>query len=68
MRYRFLRYPGGKAKAVTLSYDDGVEQDIRLIETELDLSRRLRCYIEGRDDTGKDLHAVHFDIPLHHVP
>lgn len=30
MRYRFLRYPGGKSKAVTLSYDDGVRQDIRL--------------------------------------
>ena len=28
----FLRFPGGKAKAVTLSYDDGVEQDIRLVE------------------------------------
>jgi peptidoglycan/xylan/chitin deacetylase (PgdA/CDA1 family) len=27
----FLRFPGGKAKALTLSYDDGVEQDIRLI-------------------------------------
>lgn len=33
MRYRFLRYPGGKAKAVTLSYDDGVPQDIRFAET-----------------------------------
>lgn len=28
----FLRFPGGKAKVLTLSYDDGVEQDIRLIE------------------------------------
>lgn len=27
----FMRFPGGKAKALTLSYDDGVEQDIRLI-------------------------------------
>ena len=27
-----LRYPGGLAKAVTFSYDDGVEQDIRLVE------------------------------------
>ena len=25
-------YPGGKKKAVTFSYDDGVEQDIRLTE------------------------------------
>lgn len=28
----FMRFPNGKAKALTLSYDDGVEQDIRLIE------------------------------------
>lgn len=28
----FMRFPGGRAKALTLSYDDGVEQDIRLIE------------------------------------
>ncbi len=27
-----MRFPGGLKKAVTLSYDDGVEQDIRLIE------------------------------------
>lgn len=27
-----LAFPGGKAKAFTLSYDDGVEQDVRLIE------------------------------------
>ena len=28
MRYRFLRFPEGKAKAVTLSYDDGIIEDI----------------------------------------
>ena len=27
-----MRYPGGLAKAVTFSYDDAVEQDVRLIE------------------------------------
>ena len=27
----FMRFPEGKAKALTLSYDDGVEQDIKLI-------------------------------------
>ena len=30
MRYIHLRFPGGLAKAVTFSYDDGVKQDIRL--------------------------------------
>ena len=33
IRYNFLRFPGGKAKAVTLSYDDGSEHEPRLIET-----------------------------------
>lgn len=28
----FPRFPNGRAKALTLSYDDGVEQDIRLID------------------------------------
>ena len=32
-RYRFLRFPEGKFKAVTFSYDDGVKDDIRLAET-----------------------------------
>lgn len=32
MEYRFMRFPGGKQKAVTFSYDDGVKTDIRLAE------------------------------------
>lgn len=28
----FMRFPGGKLKALTFSYDDGVEQDVKLIE------------------------------------
>ena len=32
MRSVFLRFPGGKAKALTFSYDDGVVQDKRLAE------------------------------------
>lgn len=28
----FMRFPGGLGKALTLSYDDGVEQDIKLID------------------------------------
>lgn len=30
MRYTLMRYPNGKTKAVTFSYDDGVSQDKRL--------------------------------------
>lgn len=33
MRYRFLRFPDGKDKAVTFSYDDGFRYDIRLAQT-----------------------------------
>lgn len=33
MRYRFLRFPDGKAKAFTMSYDDNPPQDRRLLET-----------------------------------
>lgn len=32
MRYRFLRFPGGKLKAVTLSYDDNCRADLRFAE------------------------------------
>lgn len=32
MRYRFLRFPEGKTKAVTFSYDDSRRPDIRLSE------------------------------------
>lgn len=33
IKYNFLRFPGGKSKAVTLSYDDGSCHDIRFLET-----------------------------------
>lgn len=32
MRYRYMRFPGGRAKALTLSYDDGCVSDLRLAE------------------------------------
>lgn len=31
-RYIFMNFPGGKPKAFTLSYDDGVEQDVKFIQ------------------------------------
>ena len=30
MKYDFLRFPEGKCKAVTFSYDDGTKADIQL--------------------------------------
>lgn len=32
MRYRFIRFPEGRAKALTLSYDDGCPEDIRFAD------------------------------------
>lgn len=32
MRYRFLRFPGGRDRAVTFSYDDGCPEDVRLTD------------------------------------
>ncbi|MBE5786116.1 MAG: polysaccharide deacetylase [Clostridiales bacterium] len=32
MPYRFMRFPGGKAKAVTFSYDDGAPSDAKMME------------------------------------
>ena len=32
MPYRFMRFPDGKSKAVTFSYDDGVRADMRLAD------------------------------------
>lgn len=32
MRYIFLRYPEGKTKAVTFSYDDGLQSDLTMAE------------------------------------
>ena len=39
--YLHMRFPEGKAKAVTLSYDDGVRQDLRLAE--LTAKRGIKC-------------------------
>ena len=41
MHYRFMRYPGGKPKAVTLSYDDGVVQDMRF--SDILLKYNMKC-------------------------
>ena len=32
-RFSYLRFPGGKAKAVTFSYDDGCPEDVKTAET-----------------------------------
>ena len=41
MKYNFIRFPGGKSKAVTLSYDDGSCSDVPFLETVN--KHRLKC-------------------------
>ena len=64
MHYRFLRYPGGKAKAVTFSYDDGCRDDVRLAKTLTEQGIRctfnLNSGLFGKDD--KDWHLTPEEI------
>jgi hypothetical protein len=48
----FMRFPGGRAKALTLSYDDGVEQDIQLV----DIMNRYR--LKGTFNLNSGLYAA----------
>lgn len=51
MRYRYLRYPGGKGKAVTFSYDDGCTDDRRFVEI---LDRHgIKCTFNHNSDAIK---------------
>lgn len=49
MRYVFMRFPGGKAKAVTLSYDDGCSQDIRFSDVITPLGLKCTFNLNGDD-------------------
>lgn len=62
MKYRFLRFPNGKPKAVTFSYDDGCRYDIKLAK--IANSYGIKCtfninsgYIAQKDDDGFHLSA-----------
>ena len=66
MRYRFLRFPGGLAKAVTLSYDDGCKEDVRFsdIITEYGLKCTFNINGDHRGDkalTCEQLHEYYLD-------
>jgi len=67
MRYRFLRFPDGKPKAVTFSYDDGCRADIKLsqIFKKYDLKGTFNLNSEflGRSET--DWHLTREEIKEH---
>ncbi len=51
---RYLRFPGGKSKAVTFSYDDGVTADVRFSDllTKYNLKGTFNLNGEGLRDSG----------------
>jgi peptidoglycan/xylan/chitin deacetylase (PgdA/CDA1 family) len=67
MRYRFLRFPEGKLKAVIFSYDDGCRDDIRLAgifnKYNLKGTFNLNSAWLGKNDT--DWHLTREEIKKH---
>lgn len=73
-----MRYPGGKPKAVTFSYDDGVRQDIRLaaltaergIKCTFNINSGLVAEVPGGDkltweEIGKELLGRGHEVAIH---
>lgn len=52
MRYQFLRFPEGRAKAVTLSYDDGSRHDIRFSDTISEYGLKCTFNLNGDEMRG----------------
>lgn len=63
MKYRFLRFPGGKEKAVTLSYDDGKIEDIRFSDTISSFG--LKCTFNLNSDALRDFHLTKEQVEEH---
>ena len=64
MRYRFLRFPEGKAKAVTFSYDDGCKADIRfsdmITKYGIKCTFNLNCDELRQENLSKEQIEEHF--------
>ena len=56
MRYRFLRFPEGRPRAFTLSYDDGCLQDIRF--SEILNKYGVKCTFNLNSDVHKGENAL----------
>ena len=66
MRYRFLRFPDGKPKAVTLSYDDGCKDDVRFSDVITRYGLKCTFNINGNKHgsnamTAEQLHEYYLD-------
>ncbi|MBR7133726.1 MAG: polysaccharide deacetylase family protein [Clostridia bacterium] len=72
----FMRFPNGKAKAVTLSFDDGVKADIRLVEKLKELGMRATFNLNSgfmgdpdrKDETGNNILSKEECIELYKHP
>lgn len=69
MRYRFLRFPEGKLKAVTFSYDDGCRDDIRLAATfnKYNLKGTFNLNSKWLGKSNTDWHLMKEEIQEHIV-
>ena len=56
MRYRYLRFPMGKAKAVTLSYDDGSRHDLKF--SQIISEYGLKCTFNLNSDEARGKSAL----------
>lgn len=53
MTYRFLRFPQGRSKAVTLSYDDGCRQDLKFSDIISEYGIKCTFNMTGDEKRGK---------------
>ncbi len=69
MRYRFLRFPEGKLKAVTFSYDDGCRDDIRLAQifNKYNLKGTFNLNSKWLGKSNTDWHLTKEEIKQHIV-
>ena len=61
MRYTFLRFPEVKAKALTLSYDDGCNQDLRFVQLITKYGLKCTFNLNGqkfRGDSGLSVEQI----------
>lgn len=62
MYYTFMRFPNGKAKCVTLSYDDAQKSDIRFSDMLLKYGLKCTFNINGNNFRNDEQHLTHDEI------
>ena len=65
MRYRFIRFPEGRAKALTLSYDDGCPEDIRFADLLADYG--IKCTFNFNSNASRGEKALATEVVNEHI-